>query len=120
LDARAKELAKLMDSFAQTRRTIAVGRVRNPDGKKEVVVASSKGYLTPAQRNSIDQAQETRLPDDRIDKHAEQKIIEWAEANGKTVESIGASRNICSACWAQMQPRNIRPATHVNLPKTQQ
>ncbi|MEH2258928.1 hypothetical protein [Nostoc sp.] len=120
LDARAKELASLMDDVARRRRTIAVAQVRNPDGTKEEVVASSNGYLNLAQKNSIDQAEKTRLPDNRINKHAEQKIIEWAEANGKTVESIGASRNICSACWAQMQPRDIRPATHVNLPQTQQ
>ena len=113
LDERAKELAGFMDRRSQSGKTIAVARVKNPDGTYSHVIASSAGYLPPAVRKNVDQADEIGLDNDYESKHAEQKLIAWADANGQKIEAIGVSRKrgICAECWTAMQLKNIKRAS---------
>jgi hypothetical protein len=117
LDTRAKELASLMDSFAQAHRTIAVARVRNPNGTTEQVVAISNGRFNVLQKSAMEKAGEIIIKDDGSKTHAESRIISWATANGKVVEAIGTSRDICPPCWQMMQANNVKRASNLQPPK---
>jgi hypothetical protein len=100
------------------RRVIGVARVKFPDGRIEHVVATSFAYFTPDKRRQIESEYNGYivLPNDRNNSnHAELLIVEWAEAQGITVEAIGVSHpvGICDDCWNSMNLRQIKRASRL-------
>ena len=74
LDKRAKEIHGTLTERTQRSTTTAVGRVRNKDGTKEIIVGSSEPRLRKAQREALKQGEtEAKGPG-----HAEMTIINQA------------------------------------------
>jgi RHS repeat-associated protein len=94
LEQRAKEIHSALPEATQRRTTTAVAEVTNPDGTKQILVASSEKNLRPAQRAAL-RPGEVAVSGKG---HAEQTIIDAAKKSGQTVDAVAASRPICSSC----------------------
>jgi hypothetical protein len=94
LAERANEIHTALPKATQTRTTTAVATAVNQEGKEVTLVASSEKRLRPAQR-AILKPNETAVIGAG---HAEETIMNHANANGLKVKKIAASRPICSSC----------------------
>jgi RHS repeat-associated protein len=105
LDERAKEIHSVLPEATQRRTTTAVAEVTNSDGTTSVLVSSSEVRLRPAQR-SVLKTEEVAV---KGAGHAEQTIINHANANGQKVKAVGASRPICSNCENAINNAGAKP-----------
>lgn len=105
LDDRAKEIHSALPKATQSRTTTAVAEVTNPDGTTSLLVGSSEVRLRPAQRNVLT-TEEIAV---KGVGHAEQTVINHANANGQKVNAVGASRPICSNCENAINNAGAKP-----------
>ena len=105
LDDRAKEIHSALPKATQSRTTTAVAEVTNPDGTTSMLVGSSELRLRPAQRNVLT-TEEIAV---KGSGHAEQTVINHANANGQKVNTVGASRPICSNCENAINNAGAKP-----------
>lgn len=105
LDARAKEIHDALPVATQKRTTTAVAEVTNPDGTKSTLVGSSEVRLRPAQRKVLT-TEEIAV---KGSGHAEQTVINHANANGQKVNAVGASRPICENCEKAINKAGAKP-----------
>lgn len=104
LQQRAQEIHTLQPTFAQSKTTTAVGAGTNAAGKSVTLVASSNANLTPAQKAGLKPGE---LPisnkmlgeKSNVKIHAEQKIINYANANNINIEAVAPSRPACPSCY---------------------
>lgn len=78
----------------QGRNTTAIASATSAEGNAVTLVASNEKKLRPAQRAIL---QEGEVAVSGVG-HAEQTIINHANANGMTVNAVAASRPICANC----------------------
>lgn len=107
LDSRAKAIHSALPEATQRRTTTAVGTVRNSDGSRSTLVASSENRLRPAQRNAL-RSNEIEV---KGKGHAEQTIINHAQMNNQKVLRVGASRPICASCERSIKQAGAKPAS---------
>lgn len=93
---RAIALQAQLSSYQRSKVTMAVGVLKNNEGKQIKVISSSikRGYLPKELESDLDPKEFVV----RGNGHAEYDIVEWAAQNDYTVETIGAGRPICSDC----------------------
>ena len=105
-DKHAKELLnKIKDEFKKRKITIAVG---NTD-EEISIVGTSERYM---QKDVLDAIKENEIvAKPNINKHAEEDILEEANARNLRITEIGASRSICLDCEILLQELNIPTKT---------
>jgi hypothetical protein len=91
---------------AQSMRTTAVADVTEANGASRTLVSSSERALSPGQRASLKPGETAVSGQKGV--HAEQKIMNHAQANGQTVNTIAPSRAACSTCAAKAASKNIK------------
>jgi hypothetical protein len=107
LEQRAKEIHGALPEATQRRTTTAVAEVTNPDGTKQILVASSEKNLRPSQRAAL-RPGEVAVSGTG---HAEQTIINAAKESGQKVEAVAASRPICPSCESGIRAAGARAAS---------
>lgn len=107
IESRAKEIHSAVPKATQSRTTIAVAEVTTSEGQSVRLVGSSETRLRPAQRAAL-QSGEVAVSGNG---HAEVTVLNHAEANGMTVQSVAASRPICSNCATSIQNVGATPAS---------
>src|SRR5579864_5277260 len=103
LGVRAAEIHGALDPIAQNMRTTAVANVTNADGTVSTLVSSSNNTLAPVQR-AVLQPGETAVSGAG---HAEETILNAAQKNGQTVNTMGVSRTPCSSCAQKLKESNV-------------
>src|SRR5205085_579508 len=88
LAGRAGEIHDTLHPIAQTMRTTAVADVTNADGSISRLVSSSENSLSSAQKAAL-QPGETAVSGPG---HAEETILNSAQQNAQTVNTMGVSR----------------------------
>ncbi len=93
---RASSLQKALPQGSQGRVTMAAGVVEDTSGFRQVLIGTSEpyGYIRPTVRPLIN-------PNETVVTgigHAEENIVNWAQANNQRVISVGAGRPICTDC----------------------
>jgi hypothetical protein len=104
---RASVLQGQLPTGSQGRVTMASGVLEDPQGNYVPVIATSEpgGYLRPGV--TVD-------PGEIVISgtvHAEQSILDWANANGFRVITVGVGRPICPSCAAAVQGSGASTAT---------
>jgi RHS repeat-associated protein len=94
LEQRAQQIQGTLPEITQSKTTTAVGSATTAEGNSLTLVASSEKSLRPVQRAALKSGE---VAVSGVG-HAEQTIINHANANGMTVTQIAASRPICSNC----------------------
>ncbi|MBS1813671.1 MAG: RHS repeat-associated core domain-containing protein [Acidobacteria bacterium] len=112
LAGRANAIQAAQDTFGQTKSTTAAASVTDANGNTSVMVGSSRNALTPSQRAAL-RPGETAVTGSG---HAETTVINAAKSQGMTVNSIAASRPICSSCAQAIQDAGARPITPLKQP----
>jgi hypothetical protein len=107
LELRAKEIHSALPEATQRRTTTAVAEVTNPDGSKQILVASSEKNLRPSQRAALRPGEVAVVGKG----HAEQTIIDAAKAGGQKVDAVAASRPICPSCATGIRSVGARAAS---------
>lgn len=113
LAARAKEIHSALPIGTQNRNTTAVASATSPQGDAVTLVASNEKYLRKAQR-AVLQPGEIAVTGKG---HAEQTIINHANANGITVNAVAASRPICAGCATAINEAGATPASPLKIIK---
>lgn len=108
---RAKEIHSALPAATQSRTTTAVASATNAEGNAVTLVASSEKNLRPAQRAAL-QPGEVAVSGKG---HAEQTIINHANANGMTVNAVAASRPICAGCATAINNAGAVPASPLKI-----
>jgi hypothetical protein len=103
LAARAQEIHGALDPIAQSMRTTAVADVTNAEGAATRLVSSSENALSKSQRAVLKQG-ETAV---KGPGHAEETILNSAQQNGQTVNSMGVSRTPCASCADKLKQANV-------------
>jgi len=103
LGVRAAEIHGALDPIAQNMRTTAVANVTNADGTVSTLVSSSNNTLAPVQR-AVLQPGETAVSGAG---HAEETILNAAQKNGQTVNTMGVSRTPCPSCAQKLKDANV-------------
>ncbi|WP_344810207.1 RHS repeat-associated core domain-containing protein, partial [Chitinophaga oryziterrae] len=109
LATRAKDVHDALPLQTQSRTTTAVASATTSEGENVTLVASSEPRLRPAQRAAL-------RPGEVEVKgmgHAEQTIINHANANGMKVNEVAASRPICPSCAAAINNSGAKPASEL-------
>ena len=101
---RAEEIHSALDPIAQNMRTTAVADVTNADGTLSTLVSSSNNTLAPAQR-AVLQPGETAVSGAG---HAEETILNAAQQNGQTVNTMGVSRTPCPTCQRKLDQAGVQ------------
>jgi len=104
LATRAEEIHGVLDPIAQSMRTTAVADVTNADGTISTLVSSSRNTLAPAQR-AVLQPGETAVAGAG---HAEETILNAAQQNGQTVNTMGVSRTPCPTCQQKLDQAGVQ------------
>jgi RHS repeat-associated protein len=107
LQGRANAIQAAQDSFGQTKSTTAEASVTDANGNTSVMVGSSRNALTPSQRAAL-------LPGEAAvtgPGHAETTVINAAQSQGMTVNSVAASRPVCATCSQAIQDAGARQVT---------
>jgi RHS repeat-associated protein len=99
LETRANDIHSTVPKATQSRTTIAVAEATTADGKSVRLVGSSEARLRPAQRSALQTGEIATTGKG----HAEVTVLNHAKANGMTVQSVAASRPICSGCATAIQ-----------------
>jgi hypothetical protein len=104
---RASVLQSQLPTGSQGRVTMASGVLEDPQGNYVPVIATSEpgGYLRPGV--TVDPGEVVISGTG----HAEQTIVNWANANGYRVVAVGAGRPICPSCAAAIQGSGASTAT---------
>jgi RHS repeat-associated protein len=103
LGVRAAEIHGALDPIAQSMRTTAVANVTNADGTVSTLVSSSNNTLAPVQR-AVLKPGETAVSGAG---HAEETILNAAQKNGQTVNTMGVSRTPCPSCAQKLKDANV-------------
>jgi hypothetical protein len=103
LAGRAQEIHGALDPIAQSMRTTAVADVTNANGTSSTLVSSSNNTLAPAQR-AVLQSGETAVSGSG---HAEATILNAAQKNGQTVNTMGVSRTPCASCAQKLKDAGV-------------
>ena len=108
-------IAALQDAIPaaqQGRITMAVAVVEDTDGTQSVLVGTSEpgGYLRPGVTLAPGETMVTGTG------HAEEDIINYANANGLTVINIGATRPVCPNCQSIIAPTGATISTPLKIP----
>ncbi len=104
LATREEEIHGVLDPIAQSMRTTAVADVTNADGTISTLVSSSRNTLAPAQR-AVLQPGETAVAGAG---HAEETILNAAQQNGQTVNTMGVSRTPCPTCQQKLDQAGVQ------------
>ncbi|MDW8215028.1 MAG: hypothetical protein RMJ55_15850 [Roseiflexaceae bacterium] len=104
LKQRADELHRLLDSYAQDRRTTAIVRGER-DGQQIDIVASSNPRLDPRQRAALRPGEIEAYGEG----YAEVTALEYARQHGITPQQVAASHPICPACAQRIAESGARP-----------
>jgi RHS repeat-associated protein len=104
LATRAQEIHGALDPIAQNMRSTAVANVTNADGTVSTLVSSSRNTVAPAQR-AVLQPGETAVSGAG---HAEETIMNAAQQNGQTVNSMGVSRPPCPSCAQKLDQAGVK------------
>jgi RHS repeat-associated protein len=107
LAGRANAVQAAQDAFGQTKSTTAAASVTDANGNTSVMVGSSRNSLTPSQRAAL-QPGETAVTGAG---HAETTVINAAQSQGMTVNSVAASRPACPTCSQAIQDAGARQVT---------
>ena len=113
LASRANTIQNAQDSFGQTKSTTAAASVTDANGNTSILVGSSRNALTPSQRAAL-QPGETAVTGSG---HAETTVINAAQSQGMTVNSVAASRPICSDCAQAIHNAGAQPASPLKQPQ---
>jgi RHS repeat-associated protein len=109
LEQRAQQIQGTLSEFTQTKTTTAVASATTSEGKNVTLVASSEKNLRPVQRAALQPGEQAVSGKG----HAEQTIINHANANGMTVTKVAASRRICTNCAAAITNAGAQPASEI-------
>jgi hypothetical protein len=104
LAARAEEIHEALHPIAQNMRTTAVADVTNADGTISTLVSSSNRTVAPVQQ-AVLQPGETPVTGAG---HAETTILDSAQANGQTVNTMGVSRTPCPTCQQRLDQAGVQ------------
>jgi hypothetical protein len=113
LEARAAEIHGAVSAATQSRTTIAVGNATTAAGDAVRIVGSSENKLRPMQRAML-KAGEVGATGPG---HAEVTVLNYAQANGMTVQSVAASRPICPSCATSLQGAGVTAASALKVVK---
>jgi hypothetical protein len=114
LEQRAQQIQSTLPEFTQTKTTTAVASATTPEGNNVTLVASSEKNLRPVQRAAL-QPGEVAVSGKG---HAEQTIINHANANGMTVTQIAASRPICAGCATSISNAGAQSVSPLKISTT--
>jgi|GEM_PF-5016387 len=118
LDSAAKQFKQFPPLRTQAR-TVAVGRIKNPDGTVSMIVSTSGNGSIGSRLRELTERAAWLVPgrggNDFF--HAETRMIEWAQRKNKVIEAIGVSHQggICLSCYTDLLLRGIYPASKLNL-----
>jgi len=110
---RANQIQSVLPAATQSRTTTAVAAATTQEGNAVTLVASSEINLRPVQRAAL-QPGEVAVSGKG---HAEQTIINHANANGMTVNAVAASRPICTGCATAINNAGAVPASPLKIIK---
>jgi RHS repeat-associated protein len=98
--AKVDRIHGALDPVAQSKRTTALGLTADA----QIAASGASRNLSPAQRKVAGElgATEAKVAGK---KHAEVKVMEAAEAQGRSLQSIHASRKFCADCSREIQQR---------------
>ncbi len=113
LEARAAEIHGAVSAATQSRTTIAVGNATTASGDAVRIVGSSENRLRPVQRAMLNAGEVGATGPG----HAEVTVLNYAKANGMTVQSVAASRPICPSCATSLQGAGVAAASPLKVVK---
>jgi RHS repeat-associated protein len=111
LATRAEQIQGTLSSATQSRTTTAVASATTSEGNATTLVASSEKNLRPAQIAALKPGEIAVSGAG----HAEATILNYANANNMTVNSVAASRPICAGCATAINNAGATPASPLKV-----